>query len=800
MNTYAPRLSTSLRLACAFLLGSYFMASVGHAQSVTDGVLINADTMFRDLDKKIVKLTGHVQVVFKGQHLSCDKALLDLQTQQVTAEGHVILTSEKAHVEGDRIVFNYNQNTGFIYNGFVQSGQVVFEGETVEKVGEDHYIATNAEYTACETCPPGWSFSGRKIDAEIGGYARIQRPIFRIGGVPILILPGLIVPLKSRRQSGVLVPTGGYSGKGGIDVSGIYFWAIDPSQDLTLTARWYKFRGYKALSDYRYVVSKESFGRLQSAWMEDKIFKQTELNTPGGVDRWFYSYDHHFDLPDGFVHRVNIKQVSDLRYTRDFPEELTGHGEPALENKTSITKITDNQYASAEVDVYTNLLKNYPLQGNEDAVHRFPEIRYDAKEQRLGGDNGPLVRMDLDYVNFARQNWNYDNLTSCVPTKDVPCTDAPPGLLAPRVPLGQDVGPHGQIRRSGRFDPSTDLFRTGQRLDIQPTLSYPFQIAHRFDILPSVTYRETQYRFDVPQEVGDQFDTTAARRYVQTDIKARTEFSRVYGDTTDPKGQRWKHSLEPEVGYSQIPWARTPNHRFFGDFKSLQSARQFDRINDADIGNTNTGIQFDYNDRTYERRVMNFTLNNRFTRKTWNDGTPDYRTVALFQVGQSYDFNEAQRPHSHPWSSIDGLLDMRLDHFQTYTTTSYNPYAGVANTSARVRLLTTPKNFIEVSFTQSFSLDNNDVVTPDSETRNFGLGGGFITKYLDLEGAIDFSDITHKYQDYRYGLNIRPPGRCWVIRVEQVQVLGGDAQFHASLNFDFGGETKSEATTRAQAI
>lgn len=185
-------------LRAVVLAFAFFFSVLAAAQSsVTDGVLINADSMFRDLEKKTVKLKGNVQLVFKGQHLSCDKALLDLNAQQITAEGHVILYNEKTHVEGDKIVFNYRENTGYIYNGFVQSGQVVFEGEVVEKVGEDRYLASNAHYTACETCPPGWSFSGRKIDAEIGGYARIQRPVFRIGGVPVMILPSIIVPLKS---------------------------------------------------------------------------------------------------------------------------------------------------------------------------------------------------------------------------------------------------------------------------------------------------------------------------------------------------------------------------------------------------------------------------------------------------------------------------------------------------------------------------------------------------------------------------------------------------------------------------
>ncbi len=119
-----------------------FLPSLATAQtSVADGVLINADSMDRDLEKKLVRLEGNVQVVFQGQHLSCQKAEIDLNKQQIRAQGDVIIFNEKIHAEGDRIVFNYKQNTGYIYNGFVQSGQVIFEGDVIEKVTEERYIA-----------------------------------------------------------------------------------------------------------------------------------------------------------------------------------------------------------------------------------------------------------------------------------------------------------------------------------------------------------------------------------------------------------------------------------------------------------------------------------------------------------------------------------------------------------------------------------------------------------------------------------------------------------------------------------
>lgn len=761
----------------SFLLA--FTALQAGAQSSMDGVLINADSMYRDLEKRMVRLEGHVQVVFQGQHLSCRKAEIDLKKEQITAEGNVILYNERVHVEGDRVVFNYKQNTGYIYNGFVQSGQVVFEGDVVQKIGEDHYLASNASFTACETCPPGWSFSGRTIDAEIGGYARIRRPVFRVGGIPIMILPGLIVPLKSARQSGFLVPSFEVSQRGGAALGESYFWAIDRSQDLTFTVKGYQKRGAKLHGDYRYVLAEKSQGRLQGAWIEDRRFKK-ELTLNEDFDRWFLWYSHRLDMPENYVSRMDIKTLSDLKYPRDFPTEITGHGDPALENRMSLAKSTDNQFMSGEVDIYTNLLKTYPLSPNEDAVHRFPELRYALKEQSFM-DTGLFYNLDVNYVNFARQRYNYDDMNPSDPAQPA-----------------RHLGPHGEVIRDGQFTlydsngNRKDIFRTGQRLDVRPSISYPFQIYRAIDVLPLVSFRETQYRF-YPTEGAEQqgFIPTAARRYVQTDLRMRTEFSHVYG-SKEANGERWKHAIEPEVGYSHIPWMRRPNHPFFGDYEGLQYSRQFDPISDNDIRNRNTGIQFDYQDRTYEKQVVDLGLTNTLTKKVWLNGEPDYKTKAIFRLSQSYDMNEARATRTpHPWSSVNGLADLRFDHFETYTTAQYNGYAQVTNLSSRVKFMRTPKDFLQLSYTRNFILDEDYSIVENGETRSFALGAGFITNWLEAQGQFEYEARTWKLQSFTYALNIRPPGRCWLIKFQHHQVVGGDPSIHGGINFDFGGEGKT---------
>src|SRR5262249_41279803 len=114
-----------------FIASSLF-AGTALGQSIADGVLIrNADFMTGNSENKTMKLEGNVHVVFQGQSLNCDRALINMSDQTIQADGHVILESIKVHVEGSRLQFNYKTNIGVIYDGFVQSGQVIFQGDLI---------------------------------------------------------------------------------------------------------------------------------------------------------------------------------------------------------------------------------------------------------------------------------------------------------------------------------------------------------------------------------------------------------------------------------------------------------------------------------------------------------------------------------------------------------------------------------------------------------------------------------------------------------------------------------------------
>ena len=761
----------------AFLIFSLLWCSFASSQSVTDGIVINADQMERNASKNQIYLQDNVQLIFKGQHMVCQKATIDLNKNEVTAEGNVILESPQVHLEASLAKLNYKTNTGYFENGFVQSGQVVFEGKLLQKTGAEDYVIEDGYFTACTNCEPDWSFSGRSIKARVGGYAHISRPIFRVRGVPILILPLIIVPLKSARQSGLLEPSFDLAGgSSGVGFGQSFFWAISPSQDLTATLKWYEKRGAKTLADYRYVLSENSKGDFHSGLLQDKAFQQSQ-NLSASYNRWFYEYNHIYNLPDHFVHRVNWKDISDLRYLRDFPLEIKGHQLPALENRTSITQNLEQRHFSAEVSTFKNLLKTSPTANNDDVVNKFPELRYSLTEQRLGSDWAPLFRLDMRAVQFARGGSSYDNLTnvSSDPTKP----DFQPTLDA-----------NGSARQDGTFNSSSDIVRTGQRLDVIPQLSMPFQFWKKLELTPSIRFRETQYRWNVDQQmINSGFAQTAARRYVESEVFMKTELNRVYQSES---GDRYKHSIEPELTYSVIPWIRQPRHPFFGDYAGQKYQRTFDPISDVDLNNPNNKIQFDYADRIFEKRLVDLGLTQYLVRKNVKAGGT-YENLVKFRVSQSYDFREAnENVNPQPWSVINTLLDVRFRYIQVLSASAYNPYAHIANSTSRIRVVNDRQSYAEISYSHNVLVNNSNEVQPDTATENIGGGLGFTSRFLNLAGQLDYSNITKRLQGWKYIAQFMTPGQCWGIHVYHEHIIGGENQFHIKFQFDFGGNEKKQ--------
>lgn len=774
-------------------------------------LIVNANNAFRDYELGITELSGDVQLFFKEQYISCDHAVVYEKTHIVEAKGNLVISSPTVYVEGDRAVLNYSDNTGVIENGFIKSGQVIFQGKVVRKLGPDAYQAEYSSYTACTTCPTAWTFTGTRMHAEIGGYAYIKNPIMRIANVPVLWLPYLVIPLKSERQTGFLIPSLEYSGEDGFVLGLKFFWAIDRSQDILFTLKNYTRRGFKLLGDYSYMLSHDSYGNLNFGVMNDHMFS-IDPNSGGESRRWFLTYEHHYELPEGFSQKAKANLVSDIWYPRDFWLEMPGRGDPALENRVSLTHNTDSSHASAEIDYYINMLQSQPIASDSATVHRWPELRYSLVDRPLFPGSRILGGLNVNYVNFGRDDFGFDDVAFDGNRKFIDRKREKSGIN----PI------NGTPYAPGRFDPETDIVRSGQRLDIRPEISRPFMLGSYVDVLPALQFRHTQYAFSLPV-TDPSYDANPSRSYALARMSARMRFFRVYGREESKAPEQalspdvltnwtseegfvpvppappqqnpiYRHEIMPEIVATYLPYISQPaDHPFFAQGGLEPIFLEDVPISDNDFRSEQSRIQFDYYDRLTTRTTVTLMVTNRLVRKRWIRGTPEYKQVASWRLSQGYDFDEASRTNEPrlPFGDIQSLLDIHLDQFDLNSRIRYFPYHGVTNSSSYVRIRSLDnRQFFQTQFSQSWAITRRPEETtknPDSVT----FTAGFATRYIDLGGRLTYMlegpDPLFRVNSWAAELNLKPPGDCWGIRVHYEQTFNGPTAIKLDFDYNFGG-------------
>lgn len=80
-----------------------------------DIVEVTADRQEFDQQRQIVTAEGNVMIRFRQSLVDADQAQVNLNTRQVVATGNVALTRGNQVLRGDRMTYNFVQNTGSVY-------------------------------------------------------------------------------------------------------------------------------------------------------------------------------------------------------------------------------------------------------------------------------------------------------------------------------------------------------------------------------------------------------------------------------------------------------------------------------------------------------------------------------------------------------------------------------------------------------------------------------------------------------------------------------------------------------------
>lgn len=464
-------------------------------------VEIEADQLIYDQDEKIYQAHGAVEVSRGDISLKADHAQMNMVTKEVKAWGNVVLREGEDVIECERLEVNLETRLGKIYKArlFLKEQNFHIEGREAEKLGENHYRMREGSLTTCDDKKPPWKFTVRELEVKemlVGGWGIAKGPVFYIKDIPVLYFPYGIFPVRKERQSGLLIPQLGYSKEFGPEVKNGFYWAMAKNMDATLTIDWLGERGVKGGLEYRYALTLDTRGQVNLHFIDDRSINK---------ERYAIFAQHQQKLPSDFYLKWNINHVSDIRYVRDFDEDLP---EEVKIDSRSKRQLRSNLFGGKNWDQFSFLVdfavfRDLMKVSNDETVQKLPQIGFFAHPQPLF--NSPLFyEIASSYTNFWREK----------------------GVEA-------------------------------QRGDLFPKISYPVRLFNVLKLESSLGLRETLYRiYDDP---SNRLKGWESRETLEAEVEMSTEFYKIYEANTFSKVSnlyqvsRWMHTIEPMIKYSYRP-------------------------------------------------------------------------------------------------------------------------------------------------------------------------------------------------------------------------------------------------------
>lgn len=674
---------------------------------------ISADRINYDTTENLYIAEGNVTVTQPGKSLSADVVRFNPTTMRADAQGHVILTSGEDILTGSRMDLDLANQTGRIENGdlFIRMNRFHITGDTIEKNGDDVYVAEGVTISTCDSASPAWKITGKNLEVAIDGSARVSHATLWIKDIPVFYIPFFSFPVKSSRKTGFLTPEMSHSDRLGFSYGQSFFWAINQQSDATFYGQLMSQRGTKIGMEYRYVLDTQSKGVLMIDGFNDRRIDDGRLNSSRdwgyeddavlrpNSDRYWFRMKHDQALPGGFFAELDLDIVSDQDYLHEFKEGYTGYDasdayfndqfgrildpydDPARVNRLNVRKRWQVYSLNGEIRWYDNVHNRRKL-SEDTALHKLPLIEFSALKQRVL-DTPLYVDFDAGYTYFYREKGE-----------------------------------------------------RGQRFKAHSRLYLPYLLRNLITLEPSLGLSQTLWHVDEKDDSTVKKDRTQARGSVDFRFDLSTELYRLFANGRSPD-HRIKHIIRPRITYGYTP---------------KQARDQYP--------------SFDVSDGIPGENLLTYSLSNILISRSRTNGKPgenpagdtpqvDYHQFFRLNIEQSYDIDKANDHAAEPFSPVYARLEIRPKaHLIMDIETQWSPYgSGFVSHSAALTLHDNRGDRLFAEY--RFEADIMESV--------YGNAKVALTDRLSAYG--DYERNLHDRKRIRHGLGLLYQEQCWSLDV-----------------------------------
>jgi len=530
---WIPALFWALLLPAAS--GLALEVSPGVADNATP-VSIEADSLTYDSAAATYHAAGQVRLSKGALTLTAERVDWNTQTGDALASGQVRVTEPAGEMSGEEISLNLDSGLGQLRQGriFLREQNFHVAGDVIEKLGEQTYRVTTGTFTTCDGDRPSWKFGTKRLDVTVGRYAHARHALFYIRDIPVLYAPYIVYPVKTERESGLLMPRFGYSEKRGTQLSLAWYQVIARNMDATFYLDYLSELGVGKGLEYRYILGEDNEGTA-------KLYHINGIQ--GTDDRYAADWQHLGTLPGKVRLAADVEYVSSRDYFMDFGEVAEEYNK----NQAQTVITASRNWRKLNLTGLFKYIKDLQ-QSNDGTLQRLPEVDLTLVRQRLG-DSPLYLGVDGNSTYFWRKEGVKGERLSLRPT--LGGYFKPGGILeiAPEVGYRErlywtsDVGPG--FERQGLYDFSTRLSTSVSRV-FSPDSRVIRKIRHSIEPEVIYSYVPPENQSHLPQ-----FDA-------QDDIGPKNQVA--YALTN-----RFIARLEPENGET-----------FYHEFLYLRLSQEFD--------------------------------------------------------------------------------------------------------------------------------------------------------------------------------------------------------------------------------
>lgn len=359
-----------------------------HAESLMsfhldEVVRLEADEMRGSYNDERFDAIGAATLRQENLTLHADSIWFDKRRNEAGAKGKVTLLEKGGTLIGDDLLLNFTSGQARLSHARAHLTEEGFNlsGETIERLDANNYRVTSGDFTACSATPPAWKFGASTVDVEVGGYARAKHMVFYLRDIPVFYLPYFFYPVKTERESGLLIPNIGLSNKRGVETYWSYYQVLGRNMDATLLLDTYSRAGLGKGLEYRYIFGEDNRG-------ETFVYHVTGIE--GRQDVYAGRWQHSGILPGEISLRANLEYVSDRSYLQDFSVDAKNYNRELVESYLYLSRAWNKTDLSMQGEYLSNLSTStaaYPLS-------RLPAVHLAILPQRIA--TTPLyLRLDL---------------------------------------------------------------------------------------------------------------------------------------------------------------------------------------------------------------------------------------------------------------------------------------------------------------------------------------------------------------------------------------------------------------------